>query len=139
MDAVMERGVPGVNAPVPTTFTEFWPFYVSQHLHPNTRRAHVAGMTLGWASVAAAAVLGQPWLAVGLPVLGYGGAIPSHYLWEGNRPASFLGLRPFLWSIGGDLRQTARFWTRRLDADVADVRRALGLTPDEVTLADRRS
>lgn len=125
MPAVLERGVPGVNAPDPTSFEEFWPFYVSQHLHPNTRRAHVAGMTLGWAAVVAAVLAGRPWLALGLPVLGYGGAIPSHYVWEGNRPASFLGVRPFLWSIRGDLRQTARFWTRRLDADVEAVRQAL--------------
>ena len=25
-------GVPGVNAPAPTTYEEFWPYYVSQHL-----------------------------------------------------------------------------------------------------------
>ena len=40
-----------------------------------------------------------------------------------------------LWSIGGDLRQFARFYNRRLDGDVASVRAALGLRTDQITLA----
>ena len=60
-------------------------------------------------------------------MFGYGGAIPSHYVWEGNRPASFLGPWQFLWSIGSDLRQFVSFYTGRLDDEVAAVRAALEL------------
>lgn len=129
-------GVPGVNAPPPSTFDEFYAFYLSQHLHPATARSHVAGMTLGLSSVAAAVALRKPLLALGLPLFGYAGAIPSHYVWEKNKPASFLGLREFAWSIGCDLRQTIGFYTGRRKQDLADVRAALDLTPSQVTLAD---
>ena len=46
-------------------------------------------------------------------------------MWEGNRPASFLGPREVLWSIGSDLRQFVSFYTGRLDDEVAAVRAAL--------------
>lgn len=136
MTDVFGHGVPGVNAPNPQSFEEFYAFYLSQHLHPATRRSHVAGMTLGWLSVGAALVTAQPWLALGLPLFGYAGAIPSHYIWERNKPASFMGLREFVWSIGCDLRQTAGFYMGRLSGDVAAVRDALGLDDEQVTLAD---
>ena len=115
------RVSPGVNAPPPATFDEFDAFHLSQHLHPRTRSVAVTGMTVGWLSVVAAIVLAQPWLVLGASLFGYGGAIPSHYIWEHNKPASFLGVRPFLWSIGGDLRQFAGFYGRRLDRDVVAV------------------
>src|SRR6266511_3820898 len=35
-------GVPGVNAPDPGSYREFWAYYLSQHLHPMTRRVHAA-------------------------------------------------------------------------------------------------
>lgn len=124
----LEDGVPGVNAGPPRTFNEFYAFYLSQHLHPMTRRSHVAGMTLGWLAVVAAIVLAQPLFVIGLPLFGYAGAIPSHYIWEKNRPASFLGVREFIWSIGGDLRQFVGFYTGRLSGDVAAVSGALELT-----------
>ena len=132
----LTAGVPGVSAPAATTFDEFYAFYLSQHLHPTTRRVHVAGMTLGWLSVAAAAVLRRPLLALGLPLLGYGAAIPSHYIWEKNKPALAYGMRPFVWAIGCDVRQAIGFYTGRLGPDVNDVRAALKLTPAQVTLAD---
>ncbi len=129
-------GVPGVNAPPPKNFDEFYAFYLSQHLHPTTRRVHVAGMTLGWLSVAAAVVLRRRIVALGLPLLGYGAAIPSHYIWEKNKPALTHGLMPFIWAIGCDFRQSFGFYTGRLARDVNEVRAALKLTPAQITLAD---
>ncbi len=126
----IESGVPGVNAPPPRTFDEFYAFYLSQHLHPMTRRSHVAGMTLGWLSVVAALVFAQPLFVIGLPLFGYTGAIPSHYIWEKNKPASFLGVREFIWSIGGDLRQFVGFYSGRLSGDVTAVRGALDAARD---------
>jgi hypothetical protein len=127
-------GVPGVNAPAPKNFDEFYAFYLSQHLHPTTRRVHVAGMTVGWLSVSAA--FRRPLIALGLPLFGYGTAIPSHYIWEKNKPALSYGLRPFIWAIGCDFRQSYGFYTGRLNRDVNEVRAALKLTPAQITLAD---
>jgi hypothetical protein len=124
----LPEGVPGVNAAAPRTFDEFYAFYLSQHLHPMTRLSHVAGMTLGWIAVLAAILLREPWLLIGLPLFGYAGAIPSHYIWEKNKPASFLGVREFIWSIGGDLRQFVGYYTGRLTADVKAVRDAVDIT-----------
>lgn len=42
-------GVPGVTGPDPASFEEFWPFYLSQHMHPVTRAVHVAGTLTAWA------------------------------------------------------------------------------------------
>ena len=42
----VSKGVPGVNAPKPTSYREFWPYYLSQHLHPMTEKVH-AGATTG--------------------------------------------------------------------------------------------
>ena len=36
-------GVPGITAPPPRTYEQFWPLYLSNHLHPLTRVAHVVG------------------------------------------------------------------------------------------------
>jgi hypothetical protein len=109
--------------PASMTFPEFYRFYLSQHLHPMTRASHVGGMTLGWVCVLAAVVTSTPWLVVGLPLFGYLGAIPSHFIWEKNRPASFISLKAFVWSIGGDFCQFVSFYTGRLPKQVAEVKR----------------
>ncbi|HVM40640.1 MAG TPA: DUF962 domain-containing protein [Acidimicrobiia bacterium] len=132
----LSNGVPGVNGPEPRNSEEFYAFYLSQHLHPKTRIAHVVGVTLGVGFLVAAVVTMQPWLLLGLPVSSYAFAVPAHFIWEGNRPALTNGAAAFVWSIRADARQALRFWTRRIDADVAAVRAALGLRDDEVTLAD---
>ena len=107
------------------TFPEFYRFYLSQHLHPMTRASHVGGMTLGWLCVIAALVTRTPVLFFGLPLFGYLGAIPSHFIWERNRPASFISLKSFVWSIGGDFCQFVSFYTGRLPKQVAEVRAQL--------------
>ena len=52
-------GVPGVNAPRPASYEAFWPYYVSQHLHPATRAIHVGATTAALA-----------WGATGIALLG---------------------------------------------------------------------
>ena len=127
------NGVPGVNAADPTDFEEFWPYYVSQHLHPATRAIHVGSTTAALACGAAGFALFNPVLVAASPVLGYGPAWASHFLIEKNKPASFG--HPF-WSFRADLRQVWKFYARRLDGDVQRVRQALRLSPDQRTLAD---
>ena len=54
----------------PRTYEEFWPFYVSQHMRPATRRLHFAGTTGVLACLVAAAIV-SPWWALAAPVAGY--------------------------------------------------------------------
>jgi hypothetical protein len=126
-------GVPGVNAPPPTTYQEFWPYYVSQHLHPLTRAMHVLGTTLAILAIVAAIVFRAPLLLIAVPVLGYGFAFASHFIWEKNKPATFG--HP-VWSFRADLRQLWKGYAGALPADVRAVRAAAGLPPTARTLAE---
>lgn len=82
------------------SYEEFWPFYVSQHMRPSTRRWHFAGTTAVLAGLAAG-VVASPWWLVAAPFLGYGPAWIGHFFFERNRPATFT--YP-LWSLRGDFR-----------------------------------
>jgi len=94
---------------------EFWPFYLSQHLHPVNRRLHFVGTTSGLVALAAAAALRAPLLAAAAPVAGYGFAWVGHFFFERNRPASFT--YPWL-SFRADFRMYALTWTNQLDAEI---------------------
>lgn len=127
------NGVPGVNAPDPENYEEFWPYYVSQHLHPATRVIHVGATSAAMAVGAVGIATLNPLLVAAAPVLGYGPAWISHFGIEKNKPASFG--HPF-WSFRADLRQVKKFFTGKLEADVQQVRKALRLQPNQRTLAD---
>ena len=127
------NGVPGVNAADPTNFEEFWPYYVSQHLHPATRAIHVGATTAALACGVAGFALFNPVLVVAAPVVGYGPAWTSHFTIEKNKPASFG--HP-LWSFRADLRQVWKFYAGKLEGDVQRVRQALGLSAEQRTLAE---
>lgn len=100
------------SATPPTTWQGFWPFYLREHSLRLTRIIHVAGtvsaLTLGITGLLRA--WGPPGLLLSLAI-GYAPAWLSHFLIEGNRPASFK--RPFL-SFVADLRMAALFLTGRL-------------------------
>jgi hypothetical protein len=131
--ADLSRGVPGVNAPDPTTYEEFWPYYVSQHLHPMTRTMHVAGTSLAILAIVAAVVFWAPLLLIGVPFLGYGFAFASHFIWEKNKPATFG--HP-VWSFRADLRQLWKAYAGALASDVRAVRAAAGVPAEARTLAE---
>ena len=80
-------------------FREFYPYYLSEHAHPVSRRLHFAG-SLGVLGCMAAALATTDlrWLA-GAPLCGYGLAWIGHFVFEKNRPATFR--HPF-YSLMGD-------------------------------------
>ena len=80
-------------------FRDFWPYYLQEHARPGTRAMHYAGTSLVVALVASAPLLGGWWLALALPLAGYGFAWAGHGLSERNRPATF---RYPLWSLRAD-------------------------------------
>ncbi|MBX6389472.1 MAG: DUF962 domain-containing protein [Frankia sp.] len=101
-------------------FDDFFPYYVAMHSKAATRQVHFAG-TLAGAVLAAYGVLtGRPRLLAAFPVVGYGAAWSSHFLIEGNNPATFG--HP-LWSLRGDLRMMAMMFAGR-DAELDEIAKA---------------
>jgi hypothetical protein len=80
-------------------FSDFYPFYLSEHANRTCRRLHFAGTTLVLATlVTALATHDLRWLWP-MPLFGYGFAWAGHFLYEKNRPATFK--HPF-YSFAGD-------------------------------------
>lgn len=88
--------------PSPTSFEEFWPFYVSQHLDATCRRLHYAGTSLALGCALVSPLFPPALLAA--PVFGYGFAWVGHYGFEKNRPATFGSIQHAMWSLRGDFR-----------------------------------
>lgn len=83
------------------SFSEFYPFYLSEHQNPTSRRLHFVG-TAVVISIIAYALLNQKWLAlIALPIIGYGFAWVGHFFFEKNKPATF---QHPLYSLMGDFR-----------------------------------
>ena len=83
------------------TFTDFYPFYLGEHLHPMCRRLHFVGTTIA-AVLLLAALITQRWGLIAVALLeGYAFAWAGHYFFERNRPATF---RYPLFSFMGDWR-----------------------------------
>jgi hypothetical protein len=81
------------------TFSEFYPFYLSEHSNRTCRRLHFVGTSLGLVFLLHAfSTLDFRWLLAGL-VCGYAFAWTGHFFFEHNRPATFT--YP-LWSFMGD-------------------------------------
>jgi hypothetical protein len=83
-----------------SSYEEFWPYYVSEHMEPVTRLLHVFGTSLVLAALAAALLLDPLWL-LAAPLAGYSFAWAGHFFFEHNRPATFT--YP-LWSLRADFR-----------------------------------
>lgn len=93
------------------SFSEFYPFYLSQHQHPICRRLHFVGsalilIVLGYILYSQHFI----WL-ISLPIIGYGFAWIGHFIFEKNRPATFT--YP-IWSLMGDWKMFWQILTRQL-------------------------
>jgi hypothetical protein len=108
-----------LDAAAPTTFEEFWPYYVSQHRNPTSRRLHFAGTTIAIGLVAASPVFPPALLAA--PVAGYGLAWIGHLVFEKNKPASWHSAKHLAWSLRGDLRMWRMMIAGDMDAEVERV------------------
>lgn len=80
-------------------FSEFYPYYLAEHSDRTCRNLHFVGSTLVLALIIASVVLGNAWLLLLLPVVGYGFAWVGHFFFEHNKPATFQ--HPF-YSLAGD-------------------------------------
>jgi hypothetical protein len=71
------------------SFTEFYPYYLSEHKNLTCRRLHFIGTTLILMLLAYAFITSQWVLLWLIPILGYGFAWIGHFFFEHNRPATF--------------------------------------------------
>jgi hypothetical protein len=95
-----------------TTFKSFYPFYLSQHSNPISRKLHYLGTGLVIALLVAVVINGQWQGLLLLPVLGYLFAWVGHFFFEKNRPATFT--YP-LYSLRADFLMLFEALTGRLD------------------------
>jgi hypothetical protein len=70
-------------------FGDFYPFYLSEHANPTSRRLHFIGTSVALALIIAAVVTQRWWLLAVAPVQGYVFAWAGHFFFEHNRPATF--------------------------------------------------
>lgn len=71
------------------SFSEFYPFYLSEHCNPANRRMHFLGTTLGVVAIVNVMVgLSFWWLLAGL-LAGYACSWFGHFMFEKNQPATF--------------------------------------------------
>jgi hypothetical protein len=110
------------------TFAEFWPHYVREHAHRGNRALHFAGTLVALGLVIAAVATGRWWLALTVPVAGYGLAWSGHFLLEGNRPATF---RHPWGSLRGDFRMFALMFVGRMGREVARAGPRSDMAPGE--------
>lgn len=94
------------------SFSEFYPYYLSEHKNPVCRRLHFIGSTLVLAILVTLAVTGL-WSYWWLMLLaGYGFAWVGHFKFEHNKPATFK--YPF-YSLAADWVMYKDFLTGQLE------------------------
>ncbi|MEM8792910.1 MAG: DUF962 domain-containing protein [Pseudomonadota bacterium] len=94
-----------------TSFSEFYPYYLSEHSNPTSRKLHYLGTSIA-IGLMIYALLSASWLLlIAVPVAGYLFAWIGHFFFEKNRPATFT--YP-LWSLMGDFRMFFEAITGRL-------------------------
>jgi hypothetical protein len=90
-----------------TTFSDFYPFYLSEHSNVMCRRLHFIGSSLALISLVMAVVMLNPWWILVGVLQGYGFAWIGHFGFEKNKPASFK--QPF-YSFMGDWVMYLQIW-----------------------------
>ena len=93
------------------SFSDFYPFYLSQHAHPTCRRLHFLGAVLSVLTFSVSVAFGWYPLLLLVPVIGYGFAWIGHFHFEHNKPATFQW--PF-YSLMGDFVMARDIIARRI-------------------------
>ena len=86
------------------SFAEFYPFYLSEHSQPTTRRLHFIGSSLSLACLVLLMLTGDLLWFLAALLCGYGFAWFAHFVFEKNRPATF---QQPVYSFMGDWKM---FW-----------------------------
>ena len=92
-------------------FDDYWLAYLRAHSRPLTRTLHYVGTVLGLIIGLIVSLLIVWWAFLVLGAVGYGIALASHPLVQGNRPFA----RQPLWGLASDLRMLWLAATGKLD------------------------
>lgn len=104
------------------SFSEFYPYYLTEHQEPVCRSLHFVGtgIVIG---LAVAAIVLQNWILFAyVPLAGYGFAWVGHFFFEKNKPATFT--YP-LWSLGSDFVMFFHIITGQLPKKMAEARKTI--------------
>lgn len=71
------------------SFSDFYPFYLSEHSDPTCRRLHFAGTILALSCLLFFIITLNWKLLLIMLLCGYGFAWAGHFFFEKNRPATF--------------------------------------------------
>ena len=83
------------------SFSDFYPYYLSEHSNSISRRLHVIGTSCVIALLLLC-LFTKIWVLLWLlPVIGYSFAWVGHFIFEKNRPATF---RHPVYSLMGDFK-----------------------------------
>lgn len=93
------------------SFSEFYPFYLTEHSNRTCRRLHFVGSSLGLVCLVLAIVTRNAWWLLAGLLAGYAFAWIGHFGFEKNKPASFK--RP-LYSFMGDWAMYRDIWAGKI-------------------------
>lgn len=88
-------------ARVYTSFSEFYPYYLTEHSKRGTRILHFIGTTLFFLLLIYSIVSMNGWLFLASVVMAYAFAWVGHFFIEKNKPATF---QYPLWSLMSDFK-----------------------------------
>lgn len=71
------------------SLSEFYPYYLSEHMNPTCRKLHFIGTALLFLILGYAMFTGKLIYLLLIPVVGYGFAWVGHFFFEKNKPATF--------------------------------------------------
>jgi hypothetical protein len=94
-----------------TSFSEFYPFYLSEHSHQTSRRLHFVGTSIALVLLVSALLTRNPSLILVALLQGYAFAWVGHFFFEHNRPATF---KYPVYSFAGDWRMWADILTGKI-------------------------
>ena len=95
----------------PSSFEEFWVYYLSEHLSPGSRALHYAGSTVGLFLAALFVTFWHPVCGFCILPAAYGLAWIGHFFIEKNRPATWRYPR---WSLVAESKMLWYALTGRL-------------------------
>ena len=106
-----------------TSFWSFYPYYLTEHQNPVSRRLHFVGTALIIGCLIAGIITGRWFWFVVIPLCGYGFAWFGHFFFEKNKPATFT--YP-LWSLGSDFVMFWHMLTGQIGEKMAEAKKIMG-------------
>lgn len=93
------------------TFSDFYPFYLSEHANRSSRRLHFVGTSVALTILVVVLLTHSWWLLIAALVQGYAFAWVGHFFFEHNKPATF---KYPIFSFMGDWRLWWNMLTGRI-------------------------